>query len=443
MITNEEKKVIKVVRSGFLFLCVSYSLLYSYAVHAELTIKITEGVQTAYKIAVVPFASPLGETLPIDVAQVIATDLAGSGYFTALKRAQMLTQPTQPAQVKFRNWAAIGQDYLVVGTINKDNNLYHVQMSLFDVVRKEQLKGLRVTVKTSALRTAAHHLSDEIYKKITGISGIFSTRIAYVTSYINAQGQRQYHLNVADYDGGHAVAIAKSKEPIMSPAWSPDGQQIAYVSFENKVSEIFVQTLSSGQRQSVSKYKGINGSPAWSPDGKQLAITLSKGGNADIYILNLEKRRLRQLTQSWAIDTEAAWSPDGKQILFTSDRGRRPQLYIISSDGQGVAERISFDGDYNARGQFSADGKSIVMVQGERGNYRIAVLDLEKRINTVLTEGPLDESPSFAPNGQVIIYARMKGDKEILSTVTIHGTTKQDIESTAGLVREPAWAPQY
>jgi len=443
LINSEENKVIKVVKSGFLFLCISYIALYSYAVRAELTIKITEGVQTEHKIAVVPFASPLGDTLPVDVAKVIAADLATSGYFTALSREQMLTQPTQPAQVKFRNWAAIGQDYLVIGSINKDNNLYHVQMSLFDVVRKEQLKGLRVTVKTSALRRAAHHLSDEIYKKVTGISGVFSTRIAYITSHMNAQGQRKYNLNVADYDGGNGVSIAKSKEPIMSPAWSPDGKQIAYVSFENKVAEIFVQTLSSGERQSVSKYKGLNGSPAWSPDGKQLAMTLSKGGNADIYILNLEKRRLRQLTKSWAIDTEAAWSPDGKQILFTSDRGRRPQLYIMSSDGQGVAERISFDGDYNARGQFSADGKSIVRVQGDRGNYRIAVLDLERRINTVLTEGPLDESPSFAPNGQIIIYSRMKGDKEILSTVTIDGAAKQDIESTAGLVREPAWAPNH
>jgi len=255
-----------------------------------------------------------------------------------------------------------------------------------------------------------------------------------------SKNNHEYNLFIADYDGANAVSIAKSSEPIMSPDWSPNGEQLAYVSFENKVSEIYVQTLATGKRKSVAKYKGINGSPSWSPDGKKLALTLSKGGNSDVYILSLDKLSLRQLTKSRAIDTEATWSPDGKTILFTSDRGRRPQLYVMPSNGEGGAERITFDGLYNARGRFSADGKLITMVQAKQGKYHIAVLNLETGVVSALTDGPLDESPSFAPNSQTIIYARRKANKEILSTVTVDGVTKQDIEFTEGSVREPAWA---
>ena len=433
--------MIKLTKTISLFLLCLNVVAYSHFLRAELTIEITEGVQSAHNIAVVPFALSQGEQLNTDIAQVIADDLAGSGSFKLLSRDEMLTLPTRPAHVQFRHWAATGQDYLVIGFITKDNNLYHVQMSLFDVYKKEQLKGLRLTVEAASLRMAAHHLSDAIYKELTGSAGVFTSRIAYVTSKIE-NNKQQYHLNIADYDGANRVSMAQSKEPIMSPAWSPEGGKIAYVSFENKVSEIFIQTLSTGQRKSIAKYKGINGSPAWSPDGKQLALTLSKDGNADIYILTLANLSIRKLTRSLAIDTEAAWSPDGKKILFTSDRGRLPQLYMMASDGQGRAERITFEGDYNARGSFSADGKTIVMVRGHHGDYRIAALDLASRSSRVLSEGPLDESPSFAPNGQTVIYARHKANKEILSTVTLDGLTKKDIRHTTGTVREPAWSPR-
>lgn len=424
-----------------ILLCLNLAT-YSHFLYAELTIEITEGVQSAQKIAVVPFSVSPGVTLETNVAQIISDDLAGSGYFKTLDKSEMLTHPARPEHVKFRNWAATGQDYLVIGFITQDNNLYHVQMSLFDVYKKAQLKGLRLTVEASSLRMAAHHLSDAIYKKLTGIEGVFTTRIAYVTSEGKGVKQQQYILNVADYDGANRASITQSKEPIMSPSWSPDGQQIAYVSFENKVSEIFVQTLTTGQRKSIAKYKGINGSPAWSPDGKKLALTLSKDGNSDIYILTLANKSLKKLTNSWAIDTEASWSPDGKKILFTSGRGRHPQLYTIPSNGQGKAQRLTFEGDYNARGSFSPDGQFIVMVQGTQGNYRIAVLELASQTNQTLTNGPLDESPSFAPNGKAIIYARRQGTQDILSMVTIDGISKQDLRHTTGMVREPVWSPR-
>lgn len=423
-----------------IFLIPLATLFYSDAPQAKLTIEITESVQSAYKIAVAPFATPQSAILKTNVAQIIAQDLAGSGHFKALNQDEMLSYPTQLKQVKFRHWTALGQDYLVIGSVTQEGHLYRLQMNLLDVYKKESLKNLQITVKTSSLSQAAHHLSNVIYQKITGMSGVFTTRIAYVSSVLDAQNKRQYKLQVADYNGENTIPIAQSSEPIMSPAWSPDGQKIAYVSFENKVAEIFIQTLKTGRRESIPRYKGINGSPAWSPDGKQLAMTLSKKDNADIYILTLANLSLRKLTKSSAIDTEAAWSPDGKKILFTSDRGGSPQLYVIPSNGQGNAKRLSFDGDYNARGSFSADGKSIVMVQGRQGHYRIAVLDLATDTNSVLTKGSLDESPSFAPNNQLIIYARKKEHNEILSIVTLDGLTQWDIQTSTAKMRDPAWA---
>jgi len=430
----------QLIKKWPLYIVLLLASFYMQFAQAELTIEITEGVQSAHKIAIVPFSVPDTEKMPVNVRDIIQADLVGSGQFSALDTGSMLSKPTQADQVNYRHWAVTGQDYLVIAEIKKEQALYKIHLDLFDVVKKQQLSVVNVSVEAGSLRMAAHHLSDAIYQKIIGVEGLFSTRIAYVTSSLKANKKMQYDLYVADYDGGNAVSIAQSQEPIMSPAWSPNGQHLAYVSFENKVSEIFVQTLATGKRKSVAKHKGINGSPAWAPNGKQLAITLSKSGNSDIYILTLANLSLRQLTHSWAIDTEAAWSPDGQSILFTSNRGRRPQLYLMPSDGHGEAERITFVGDYNARGSFSADGQKIVMVQGGKGNYRIALLDRTTENTTILTQGKSDESPSFAPNGQAVIYARRKAGKEILALVSTDGIRKQDIKNTLGSVREPAWA---
>jgi len=425
-------------------LLVLNSVLYVNTLRAELIIDITEGIQSTHKIAIVPFAmhAAASDKEMEVISQIISADLRGSGDFSVLAKDEMLSAPTQAEQVKYRHWAVTGQDYLVIGSILKQGKLYKIKMSLFDVVKKQQINELLINVESSSLRKAGHYLSDAIYKTIMGINGVFSSRIAYVTSSELANKKKQYSLFVSDYDGHNAVAITKSNEPLMSPAWSPNGLHVAYVSFENKVSEIFVQTLSTGSRRSVAKFKGVNGSPAWSPDGKKLAITLSKSGNSDIFILTLANASVKQLTRSWAIDTEASWSPDGDSILFTSNRGRGAQLYIMPSNGKGTAERLTFEGDYNARGSFSKDGKRVVMIQAEKGNYRVAVLDVEKQQTTILSEGRADESPSFSPNGQVIIYARRKAGKEILSLVSVDGLKKQDIKSSSGFVREPAWAPK-
>jgi TolB protein len=416
---------------------------YSHVLHAELIINITEGMQSQYKIAIVPFFLHSVETTQKeDISQIISSDLGGSGDFSVLAKKFMLSSPSKVEQVKYRHWAVRNQDYLVIGSVIREGETYKVKVALLDVVKKQQINEWLLNASARSMREVGHYLSDAIYKSIMGIEGIFSSRIAYVATRAISNKKKQYSLFISDYDGHNAVAITKSSEPIVSPAWSPNGKHIAYVSFEHKVSEIFIQTLETGNRRSVAKNKGINGSPAWSPDGKKLAITLSKSGNSDIYILTLANSSLKQLTRSWAIDTEASWAPNGEEILFTSNRGQGAQLYIMPSNGRRMATRLTFDGDYNARGSFSKDGKHIVMIQAEKGNYRVAIIDRASQQTTILSDGRGDESPSFAPNGQMVIYARHKKGKEILSLVSIDGLKKQDMNRISGQVREPAWAPK-
>ncbi len=407
---------------------------------AGLTIEITRGIETAIPIAVVPFVWQSGKVQQTDIAAVIQSDLRRSGYFKTLSKTDMLTRPAGADNVRFRNWRALGQDYLLIGQVIENSGGYNVQFQLFDVYKGEQLMGYRLTVSLQELRRTAHHISDLVFEKLTGKAGVFNTRIAYITSIVKANGRQQYKLQVADADGYHPKTIAISSEPLMSPAWSADGKKIAYVSFERKRSAIYVQTLATGQRRRVAAFRGINGAPAFSPDGNRLAITLSKDGSPDIYVLDLRTRALKKLTKSYAIDTEATWSPDGSNIVFTSDRGGKPQLYMMPSVG-GRARRLTFDGDYNARARFSRDGKSLAMVHANRGDYRIAVMDLATQTVNVLTAGRLDESPSFAPNDTMILYASKKGGRAVLSAVSVDGRMHQKLAFDRGEVREPAWAP--
>lgn len=408
-------------------------------VRAEgLTIEITKGTEAAIPIAIVPFSWPAGSVAKLDIATVIQADLSSSGYFKTLPRADMLTRPAQPQQVRFRNWQALGQDYLLIGQVSPMGGQYEVRFQLFDVYQKVQILGYKLTASGKLLRRTAHKISDLIFEKLTGKPGVFNTHIAYVTSSRQAGGKRLYRLMVADADGHNARVIASSKQPIMSPAWSPDGGQIAYVSFERRRSAVYVQTLATGKRQRVANWRGINGAPAFSPDGGKLALTLSKDGSPDIYILNLRNRKLRKITRSYAIDTEATWSPDGRYLVFTSDRGGKPQLYKIPVSG-GRATRLTFQGDYNARARFSRDGRKLVMVHGNHGDYRIAVMELANGQIIVLTGGKLDESPSFAPNGSMVLYASRKGRHSYLATVSTDGSMHRKLAFRGGEVREPAW----
>jgi TolB protein len=406
---------------------------------AEMTIEITEGVQSALPISIVPFSMQGTGGVPVDVSFVVDADLAHSGYFKTLDKQSMPGRPSTAESVQFKDWQALSQNYLVIGQVTENQGQYSVQFQLFDVYKGEQLMGYQMTSSAADLRRTAHHISDLIFEKLTGKRGVFSGRIAYITS--SRVGRQSNHkLEVSDADGFNAQTIASSAEPLMSPAWSPDGKKIAYVSFERKTAAIYIQTLATGQRVSVAEFPGINGAPSWSPDGGKLALTLSKDGNPDIFILNLVTRDLIKLTKSSAIDTEPSWSPDGNNIVFTSDRGGKPQLYKVSYQG-GEEERITFSGSYNARASFSPDGKSIAMVHGNGSDYRIAVMDLATKSVNVLTDGRSDESPSFSPNGSMILYASRKGGTDYLSAVSLDGKIQQKLMFNGNEIREPAWSP--
>lgn len=416
-------------------------VLLSQSARAALTIEITQGVESALPIAVVPFGWQGREPeAPLDVAAVVAADLQRSGLFSPLPRDDFLARPSEGSQVRFQNWRLLGVSNLVVGKVKAAAAGFTVQFQLYDVFKGVQLAGYSIRAAGDELRYIAHQISDIIFETLTGVPGAFATRIAYVTVAYDSNSKPDYTLFVADADGFNPRPVLSSKWPVLSPAWSPDGKQLAYVSLEHRKSEIYIQELLTGKRTRLTSFPGLNGAPAWSPDGKQLALVLSKDGNPDIYLMNIRTHRLRRLTESFAIDTEPVWWPDSQSLVFTSDRGGQPQLYRISVHG-GQVERLTYEGKYNARAAVSPDGKWLAMVHAEKGQYRIAVMDIASGGLQVLTDGGLDESPSFAPNGSMIIYATAARSKGVLAAVSIDGRVHQRLSIREGDAREPAWSP--
>ncbi len=423
---------------------------------AVLDIEITGGEVGEHPIAIVPFSWEVKNRAGLeDVSKVLSADLKRSGRFELIAEKKFLEYPHHGGEVNFENWRALGVESLVVGrVVPGEQGSYVIQFQLFDIYKRapvqdagpaepeykiKQIIGYSLPSAARDLRRTAHYMSDLVYEALTGEKGIFTTRIAYVTAITQAK-KKNYQLRIADMDGQNPFTVLKSHEPIMSPAWSPDARRLAYVSFENKKSQLYVQHVDSGKRQLVSSSKGVNSAPAWSPDGSKLALTLSRDGNLEIYTMDLNTRKLRRLTRNGAIDTEPAWSPDGKSIVFVSDRSGRPQVYRIPVSG-GRAERMTFQGKYNARPSYSPDGKTLTLVHGDSQGYHIAILDIASGVIDVVTDGRLDESPSFAPNGSMILYATSGARRGILSAVSADGKVKQRLVLQEGDVREPAWAP--
>ncbi len=414
----------------------------SLSARAALQIEVTSGVRDPIPIAVVPFAKA-PQDAGLDVADVIQHDLEGSGRFKALPRERMPSTPTHAEEVNAGAWKGAGGDYLVIGRMsNLPDGGYAVDFDLINTLTGQRLAGQRFSGSAAALRNAAHRVSDVIYQKILGVRGAFATRIAYVAVEGEPPGQT-YRLYVADADGFNQQRVLEYRYPIMSPAWSPDGQYLAYVSFESKHSAVYVQLVRTGERRQVSARAGVNGAPAWSPDGKKLALTLGgSSGNPDIYILDLSTQQLTRITDDPAIDTEPAWAPDGRSLYFTSDRAGSPQIYQIGTQAGARPKRITFGSSYNARPRLSPDGTLLAMVTMDNGAYRIAVQELATGTVRVLSHGRLDESPSFAPNGATLIYSEREGGRGGLATVSTDGLTGLRLKpSEGGEIREPAWGP--
>ena len=409
--------------------------------HAVLDIKITQGIEQSLPIAIVPFGwSQTDNAAPIDLAAIVNNDLVRSGRFAVMDEQDLPQRPTRFEAINFGDWRKLGMENILIGNLSLTaQGEYDISFRLIDIYRETQIAGFRIPAKPNALRRVAHQISDIIFEKLTGIPGAFDTRVAYITVKKN-NGVKLHTLEIADADGFNAQILLESKEPLLSPSWSPDGKQIAYVSFEGKNSAIFVQDVSSGKRERIAAFNGINSAPNWSPDGSRLAMTLSKDGNTEIYIMNLRTRSLQRMTRHGGIDTEPSWSPDGRKIAFTSDRSGGPQIYEIDIRG-GKPKRLSFEGKYNARPEYSPDGKSIVLVHGNNGSYRIGLLNLSNSSITILTDARLDESPSFAPNGGMIIYATTGVRGAQLAAVSTDGRIHQRLGLQQGDVREPAWGP--
>ena len=415
------------------------ALVLTTTANGELMIRVTKGTGEAIPVAVVPFAEsgdlPAGD----DISTIVRNNLEMTGEFAPLSAERMLSLPSSGDDVFFRDWRMLGQRYLLVGNVTREGDRVRARYELFDVNGEQRLLGETSTTSVNNLRTLAHHISDKVYEALTGEPGVFSTRLAYVTL-DQHDGKPRYRLQISDVDGRRASVRLESREPILSPDWSPDGKHLAYVSFESGRPQIFVHELATGQRTAVASYPGLNSAPNWSPDGRSLLVTLSRSGNAEIYRLDVDSRSLTRLTDHWGIDTEGAWHPDGEGLAFTSDRSGGPQIYIKDSE-RASPRRVTFGGRYNARPRFSPDGEHIYYVHQRESGFHIARTELDSGDEQVLTRTGSDESPSIAPNGRMLIYATRKGNDNVLTVISTNGGAAYTLPAANGDVRDPAWSP--
>jgi TolB protein len=406
-------------------------------------VEVTKGQDDAIPIAVVPFNSPTEAAASFDVAQLVGDDLARSGRFKSMARADMIEMPHVGASINFDDWRRLNNDYIVVGQVQPEGaDRYNIVFELYNVLNRQRLLGYQISANKAGLRLASHQVADMVFQKILGVRGAFATRVAYV-SVLGHLPNKSYQLVVADADGMNPRVVMQSNEPLMSPSWSPDGQSLAYVSFEGRLPTVYVQELKTGERRRVSARAGVNQAPAWSPDGKKLALTLStRDGNLDIYTLDLASQALTRITDDPGIDTEPQWSNDGRSLYFTSDRAGGPQIYRVGIQPGDKPRRLTFQNAYNARPRLSPDESQLAFVTQEEGAYRIAIMDLRGRGDVqVLTRGQFDVSPSYAPNGAEIIYATRDRGRGVLALVSADGRVQERLVSSEGEVQEPAWSP--
>jgi TolB protein len=403
---------------------------------------ISSGTDRATPIAVVPFGWQGGSVLPEDMAEIIGNDLRNSGVFEPIPRQNMISLPTQASEVIYRDWQALGAQYVLVGSIVPSGGRLQIQFALFNVTTQQQVMTGNVGGGVDQLRDMAHHIADQAYEKLTGVKGAFSTRMLYVTAERFAVNNTRYTLQRSDYDGARAVTLLQSREPILSPSFAPDGRRIAYVSFEQKRPRIFVQHIDTGRREQVTNFEGLNGAPAWSPDGNRLAFVLSRDGNPEIYVMDMGSRQLRRVTNQASIDTEPFWGKDGQTLYFTSDRSGKPQIYKTNING-GAAERVTFIGNYNANPKLSADEKTLVMIHRQDGYtvFKVAAQDLQRGNLRILSDTSLDESPTVAPNGTMVIYATRQQGRGVLVLASTNGRVRLPLPTAQGEVREPSWSP--